>query len=211
MKESLKFCELSSAYSLNLHNLNEARKVFEEECIQFNEHVENKVKTHKIGHNSDKSKFLPKVFTWGNNHPWCTMKEGNWKSFVQGTTVELNLRVPGRQKFENNIGFLRFEISYLDEVRKFVFKVKFENQYTKNEFIDEKVIDLASKRPEDFPSAKLIKSSTGIISVWELDENLINKLSSIITNSMLLVEEAISHLYPETSYGNVSSEESEAS
>ena len=206
MKDNLKFTELGTAYSLNLYNLNEARKVFEEECRQINALVEDLVKDHKSSHNTDKSKFLAKIFTWGNIDPWCTLKEGNWTSFVQGTTSGMNIRIPGRQKFENNIAFLRFEITFSDDLRRFVFRAKFENKYTKNELIDEKVIEMASKRPTDFPGSKLIKSSTGILCVWELDQNLINNLNFIVNNCMGLIEEAICELYPQSLYSSQSLE-----
>lgn len=108
--------------------------------------------------------------------------------------------MPGRQKFENNIAFLRFEVVFSDDLRRFVFRAKFENKYTKNELIDEKIIEMASKRPNEFPGSKLIKSSTGILCVWELDQNLINNLNFIVNNCMGLIEEAIGELYPQSGY-----------
>ena len=200
MKDNLKFSELGVAYSTNLFNLSEARKVFEEECRQLNSNVDELVKEHKRSYNSDKSKFLTKIFTWGNPAPWSTTKDGSWLNFVQGTYIDLNLKTPGRQKFENSIAYIQFEITFDDELRRFIFKVRFENKYEKNDLLDEKVFELAAKCPEDFPKAKHIKSSTSILGYWELDQHLAQNINSIVTKSMMLIENAFSELYPEEKY-----------
>lgn len=199
MKNDLKFSDLGKAYSLNLYNLNEARSVFEDECRQLNSNVEEYIEELAKRHNSNKEEFLAKIFNWGTTENASKVKEGPWVNFSQANVVPLNLKVQGK-RFTKGIAFIKFESAFDNQQRKFLFRVWFENCYDKNENIDETIFKLAQKSPEKFPMSKYIKSNTCVIGCWELDEELVSNIGSIVKRCLNLVEEAIGELYPENSY-----------
>lgn len=195
MKDQINFSELGAAYSLNLHNLNEARKIFETEAEQLSEKIGDLLKESVKSQNRDTSNPLIKICTWGEVRDESTVKEGNWIKFKQCQHVGINLKVEGKNNFRNGVASLKFEIGYDDQERRFLFKVRFENHFDKNELLDEKVYELASRKPSDFPSAKLIRASTALVGCWELNEELCQNFSVIVLRCLKLVQETIGEIY----------------
>lgn len=191
MSESNKFSDVSMAYSNNLYNLNEARNIFENECRILCD----KIQTH-CDEMKGNAKSLAHKFRWGNVNEYKTLKAGAWTSFVQAIHVGMDVRMPESRRFDNNIAHLWFDLSFDHELKRFSFKIRFENKFSKNDQLDEAIVRIALK--EHFKEARSVKNSTAILATLELNDALFENISTLVANSMLVVQETIDLLYPDS-------------
>lgn len=206
MKDILLFSDVSMAYSSNINNLNEAKQIFETECKGLNDRILNLADEICTARNKDKNRFLRSIFYWGE----CTdsessKKNGNWVSFTQRTSLGLCIKAPGRKNFDNNVAFLSFEIAFDQDLKRFMFKVKFDNLYAKNDQLDERLYALASQSGF-FKNGLHIKSSSTILGSWELNAELSESVNEIVVKSLDLVQEMILLEFPENLYNKADTE-----
>lgn len=193
MSETNKFSDVSMAYSNNIYNLNEARNIFENECRVLSD----KIQTH-CDEMKGNAKSLAHKFRWGNINEYKTLKAGAWTSFIQAIHIGMDVRVPECKRFDNNIAHLWFDLSFDHELKRFCFKIRFENKFSRNDQFDETVVQIALK--EHFKEARPVKNSTAILATYELNDALFENISSMVANAMLVVQEAIDTLYPDSLY-----------
>jgi hypothetical protein len=197
---NLKLSDVSLSFSNNLHNLNEAREIFEGECEALNKSIMNLVSSLREIRNRDESRFITKIFYWNEVHDnYSTKKNGPWTNFVQRAAIPVCIKSPKYKNFDNNVAHLIFDISFDFDLRRFMFKVKFENGYKKNDQLDEKLFELALTKPF-FKNPKHFKTSTAVIGCWEMDEDFSKMLNEIVMSSMDLVQEMIQSVYTENLY-----------
>ena len=203
MKDDLSFSDVSFAYMANLQNLDEARQIFEKECRNLNNKIIELVSEKCNSRNKDLSSQLRKKFWWGDatDETLSSRRPGHWINFVQGTSIPMSIKAPGQKNFKNNVAYLHFEVSFDQEAKRHLFKVRFQNDFDKNDQLDEKLHALALAQPEKFRQSKHIKQSCAIIGVWELDQGLVENLNTIILNSLDLVQEMIAQEFPDSLYG----------
>lgn len=207
MKDSIKFTEVALAYSANLQNLDEARQIFEKECRGLNSMVLDLVNEKCVSRNKDRTATLRKKFYWQDiSDSESSRRSSHWLSFLQGTSVSISLKAPGRKNFEKDKAYLYFEISFDADFKRYMFTVHFRNDYARNDQLDERLFSLASSKPDKFPNPKHIKQSCAILGVWELDHKLVEGLNDIVINSLDLVQEMIELELPDSLY-NVSTED----
>lgn len=205
MKDDLTFSEVALAYSANLSNLDEARQIFENECRNINNMMVELVNDKCLTRNKDRSSQLSKKFAWGEvNDSQSSRRPSHWLSFAQVTTLPICIKTPERKKFENNVAFLHFDLSYDSDMKRHMFKVRFQNDFQKHDQMDEKIVAMAVTQSGKFRNPKHIKQSCGILGVWEIDKELAENLNNIILNSMDLVQEMVNQEFPDSLYvGNV--------
>ena len=209
MKDNMKFTEVALAYSANLQNLDEARQIFEKECRGLNSMVLDLVNEKCVSRNKDRTATLRKKFYWQDvSDSESSRRSSHWLSFLQGTSVSISLKAPGRKNFEKDKAYLYFEISFDADFKRYMFTVHFRNDYARNDQLDERLFSLASSKPDKFPNPKHIKQSCAILGVWELDHKLVEGLNDIVINSLDLVQEMIELELPDSLYNVVTEDTS---
>ncbi len=207
MKDDMKFTDVALAYSANLQNLDEARQIFEKECRNLNSIVLDLANEKCVSRNKDRTNSLRKKFFWQDiSDSESSRRSSHWLSFLQGTSVSISLKAPGRKNFEKDKAFLYFEISFDADFKRYMFTVHFRNDYARNDQLDERLFALANSKPDLFQNPKHIKQSCAILGVWELDQTLVENLNTIVINSLDLVQEMIELELPDSLY-NVAQED----
>lgn len=200
------FSEVSIAYSLNLKNLDEARQIFEKECKNLNAKILELLEEKCRERNSERTNPLFKKFSWGDVENASTMRQGHWLNFSQGTAASICIKPPGKARFDRNIASLNFEMMFDSEFNRYMFKIRFQNDYARNEQMDERLQALAAQYPDKFPKSSHVKSSSAILGTWDLDTDLVNHLEKIIDNCMNLVQEMVNFEFPDAEYVTESEE-----
>lgn len=194
------FSELTHSYNANAWNLNEARKIFQNEINE----VINEVVSHlpEVCQRPDDDGKVQKV-RWSTPYDGSTSKDGPWLNYIASTQVVMDIRPPAFIRFKCAAAYLYFEIKFDRDFSRFMFRSRLENQNIVNDSIDEKVMGLiAQKEAEMFLNAVHRKSNTVILFRHELKDELFDNLNQLIDDSIKICEEAIDLLFPDSQYGN---------
>lgn len=200
MTPERKFSELTYAYNANAWNLNEARKIFQNEINEFNNDIEGRLQ-EVCQRPNDEGKI--KKVRWSDPTDWSTSKDGPWLNYIASTQVEMDIKPPSFKIFKRAAAYLYFEIRFDRDFSRFMFRCRLENQNSVHNNIDEKVMELISqKKTEEFPNAVHQKSNTGILFRHELKDDLFDILYQQIDNAIKVCEEAIDAIFPDSQYDN---------
>lgn len=146
----MKFSEIAEVYNANVANLDEARKAFEEEARNFIQTVNIFVTSEFKRANQDK--------TYSEFRYWNTPEIGSSKGatplgFYSECRANLGIRPPGAKNFKNKGAYVSLQVSYDWSANQFMFKGVFTNSDEVNEFLDEKLAEIAQGTLESMPAA----------------------------------------------------------
>lgn len=201
------FSELTHAYNANAWNLNDARKIFQNEINEFNSDIESHLQ-EVCGRPIDDDRI--KKVRWSNPTDWSTSKDGPWLNYNASTQVEIDIKPPGYKIFKRAAAYLYFEIRFDRDFNRFMFRCRFENQNSVNESIDESVMEIiSSQSPVEFSNSFHQKSNTAILFRHELKDDLFDRLYQVIDKAIIICEEAVDAIFPDELYVNFDEENDE--
>lgn len=197
MTNNREFSELFEAYNQNIASISEARKVFEEELQNLNDLVKEylidfETKGSRTDSNIKKCRWhKPKEFSSG--------KDGSWIKTFAGVRITVDVRKPNKPSFNNDAGYLYFVARFEEDLGKFMFRCRFQNNNNADSQIDEKIINLVEHSNNDaFTGYKGVKSNDVYIFRQELNNELFENLDTHIEQALTICEKAVGEIYPDS-------------
>lgn len=196
METQFVFSEVSKAYNGNIANLEQARRRFEGQLAELNDNVMAHLKERCNRPHDGIAKIR-----FAKPEDWGAAKDGPWLKFSAATRVGIDIKPPSFEVYKKGAVFLYFESVFDNKKGRFVFQCRLENSNDVETNIDETAQDIIkSKDPSRFPDYCLIKTNTAIISKWELSDELYDKISQIIDDAVLVCEETVDKVFPDSAY-----------
>lgn len=188
----MKFTEIAEAYNANVKNLDEARTNFEEEARNF-------IKTVTIFVNSETKKMnLDKSMK--DSRFWNQAEVNGSKSstplgFYSETQLYLSIRPTGAKNFKNKGALVSFQVSFDDKLGAFSFKGILTNTDEVNEYLDEKLAEIAQgnfeKLPDAFRSFEIHKTREYVAFKAPLNNQLWDDFGKIVSEFLGLCDKTI--------------------
>jgi len=200
MSRKVTFSEISLVYNLHAFSLNEARQAFQEETMRLNQIVQEQLKEIAGRFTAQASTGIAKV-RWGTPEDHSSARDVSWLNFLAGIELAVDIRPPGYQIYRKGAAFMYFETRFDDEMKKFVFQVRFENSNSVDAMLDEHLHKVLSENPDkDLPGSYPVKTNTVILCRRELDESLSDAICVVIEKCLRKTIEMVDRVFPDQAY-----------
>ena len=188
-----KLSDVTLAYLKNVYQLDLARREFERQAVNIVEQVEsaliNIARKTSDGTTSGR---------WRDPCVEFPQREIAWLNFRANANITLDIKPKSFRNYKKDAAYLYFEIVFNEDLNSFGFQARFENQNAHSAFldIDEKIIELARSGDNNqiFLNSNHVKTSTAILFSHPISDDLIVNLTSLITESIKVVESALTLL-----------------
>jgi hypothetical protein len=196
MTSDLRYSDVSQTYNTHVANLDRARLIFQREVEQLNEYASKHIEDRR----SWPLEGVQKV-RWGKPEHWSTARETTWLNWTSATRVRLDVRPPGYMRYKMAAAYVFFQTSYDQELAKFVFSCRLENQNAVSSDIDEEAIALI--RAADigrFPNAVHVKRNRAMLFRINLEDSLYDEINDWVDRGFELISATIDRMFPDAEY-----------